>query len=210
MRVISVLVPPVLIGDGQVPLPAIGETVRYYLRFTEVPRESGDPLASMFTARADPVGDGSPRCGMRFDGTPHDRPPYFPTRLHTDGWGAFWAAPRNVAGQLEVHGSLLAEFGALALPDMAVRGRIARLQTVHSVIDTSDPDQQNWRSIPDRRILTAVQAIPVRSAENRGKPEPEAPFHDTSGGRWEPYIAKGEPQTEYSGVLVDVDIDDLA
>ena len=78
MRVISVLVPPVLIGDGQVPLPAIGETVRYYLRFTEVPRESGDPLASTFTARADPVGDGSPRCGMRFDGTPHDRPPYFP------------------------------------------------------------------------------------------------------------------------------------
>ncbi len=210
MRTVPVLVPSVLIGDGQVRVPTIGDTVQYYLRFTEISRESNDPLASTFPVRAEPVGDSSPRRGTHFDGTPHDRAPYFPTRLHADGWGALWAAPRNVAGQLDVHGSLFAEFGALALTDMVVQGRIVRLRTVWSVIDTSDPHQQNWREIPDRRIITDVKEISIRSGKHPESPQPKMTHPSTSSGGWEPYTPRNESKTEYSGVLVDLSVNDLA
>lgn len=66
-----------------------------------------------------------------------------------------------------VHGMLSAEFGALSVSDLRVRGRITRVRSVTETIDTTDPDQRNWRPTREKRVLRDVG-----KASDASRPEP--------------------------------------
>lgn len=97
-RLLRVTLDELVIADGQLSPPRVGETIEVYLTFFEAPSPRGAE-STEFHARAEPVGTG----------TPYED--YFgvlrwPTILRGDGWAATWSAPRPTVGHVVVTGSL--------------------------------------------------------------------------------------------------------
>lgn len=88
-RTVAVLVGTLAVEDGATPPPIVGEVGHYWLIFNEARHDEPDATVSRWTACAEPLGDGTPqRAAQRWDGTPADTPPVWPTLLRGDGWAA--------------------------------------------------------------------------------------------------------------------------
>lgn len=196
-RTLRVLVGTLPIEDGQTPPPVVGEVGHFPLIFCEVGTEAADSDAtvSVVSARAEPVGDGSPRRGgLRWDGTVRNDPPHWATRLHGDGWSAFWLAPRPVLGEVRLRGTLA---GDLAITtSSSVRGRVTRVRVVTETF--TGPGRQR---IPARQRLRDVDVSPIRFDRGLRTPEPGR------AGRHAP--VRADPCLTETGVLVDLDLDDV-
>lgn len=200
-RRIKVLVGTLPIEDGQTPPPVVGEIGTFPLIFAEARHDQPDATASTWRVRAEPGNDGKPRGpGRRWDGIPHDRPPYWPTTLHGDGWSANWPAPRPLTGRVELRGTLVGDMSISS--QQWVRGRVIRAHVVTETIDTSDPDQTRWRPIPALQSLREVEVSPRWFADGLVAP-PDAP---TTG--WYAPVP-GDPYVVEAGVLVELDLDDV-
>jgi len=189
--------------------------LQYFLRFQEQPVVDGDELAQSFSVRAESLREGRPKQGLRMDGTPRGLPT-FATHLVGDGWAAGWMSPRHVEGAVEVHGTLHVSTGAYPGSEPVVQGRVVRLRRVIETLDVSDPNEQNWRPIPSRRVMTDVAALPERVTTQAGStqpatgtacsPAPSPPSGRAAEGRWVPHSAESQGQTRYGQIVVDLHI----
>lgn len=200
-RHLLILVASLPIEDGQTPPPVVGEIGQFLLSFVEARGNEPDATVSIIRARAEPLGDGSPRGpGKRWDGTPRERPPVWPTVLHGDGWSATWSAPRPVIGQVRLRGTLTCDL--MVGVRTGVRGLITRARVVTETIDTTDPDHSKWRPIPSEQRLREV-AVGPRWFDHGLVPPPHAP----ASGWYAPVPA--DPYMREVGVLVDLDVDNV-
>lgn len=200
-RRIPVLVGELPIEDGQTPPPVVGEIGSFPLIFGEALGGEPDATVATFDVRVEPLNGGAPRGpGQRWDGTPHDRPPVWPSVIHGDGWSAHWSAPRPVVGRARLGGTLV---GDLAISSRQwVRGRVARVRVVAETIDTSPPVQRDWRRIAGAQRLREMQSSPRWFDHGLVLP-PDAPT-DT----WVSPVP-ADPYVQEIGVLVDLDLDDV-
>ncbi|MGH8922178.1 MAG: hypothetical protein ACRD0H_28210, partial [Actinomycetes bacterium] len=187
------------IEDGATPPPVVGDVGWYWLVFREDEHPAPDAMVSMFTARAEPIGDGSPHflLGTGPDG---EGAPVWPTLLHGDGWAATWSAPRPVVGQLESRGTLIGDLRCYS--GVGVRGRITRARVVSETIDTTSPVMSNWHPIPSEQRLREVDTAP-RWFDHGLLP----PSKGLTPG-WHSAVP-ADPHVREIGVLVDLDLDDV-
>lgn len=194
-RTLRVLVGTLPIEDGQTPPPVVGEVGHFRLLFVEAEHDGPDATVVTVQARAEPAGDGSPsRGGLMWDGTVRDDPPHWSTMLHGNGWTASWQAPRPVVGQVVLRGTVVGD-----LNGGQVRGRVTRARVVSETFDLTDPDHPR---IPALQRLREVDTGPRRFDHGLVAP-PDAP----STGWFSP--VPGDPYVVETGVLVDLDLDDV-
>lgn len=196
-RTLLVLVGTLPIEDGQTPPPVVGEVGHYPLLFRETDPEAGpDATTTTVQARAEPIGDGLPSLGgMSWDGTVHDEPPHWPTRLHGNGWTASWSAPRPVVGEVRLHGTLVGDFAFMT--GSRVRGRVTRARVVTETF--TGPDR---RRVPALQELREVETSPTRFDHGLVLvPDVRRP------GRRR--LAPGDPRVVETGVLLDLDLDNV-
>lgn len=169
--------------------------------FSEVADGGVDATVVTFQARAEPQCDGLPLIGKNRDGgTVRDRPPVWGTMLHADGWTALWRAPRPVLGQIELTGCLVGDISDGPLG--RARGRVTRARVVTETAERAGPDPAVWRRIPSEQRLRDVAVAPRWFADGMVKPD-DAP----ATGVFAP--VPDSPRVYESGVLVDLDLDDV-
>lgn len=97
-RLVRATLDELVIADGQLSPPRVGETIEVHLTFFEDPSPRGAE-STEFRARAEPVGTGAPY--EDYSGVLR-----WPTILRGDGWAATWSAPRPMVGHVVVTGSV--------------------------------------------------------------------------------------------------------
>ena len=98
-RLLRVGLDELVIADGQLSPPRVGETIEVHLTFLEEPSHQGTE-STQVRAFAEPIGTGTPR-------EDHRAVLRWPTVLRGDGWTATWSAPRPAVGHVLIAGQFV-------------------------------------------------------------------------------------------------------
>ncbi|ORI15812.1 DUF6578 domain-containing protein [Rhodococcus sp. 1168] len=103
-----------------------------------------------------------------------------------DGWSAEWLSDQPLAGRVDLTGMLTFNISSSENP-ARVRGRVRRVQLVEQRIEPTD---SGWRVVDGTERLTEVESAPHHFWSNR-------------------HTAPAEEHVQATGVLVDLDVDDV-
>ncbi|ALG84202.1 hypothetical protein [Gordonia phthalatica] len=153
-RIVTVLVDPHAIGDGEMSPPVVGQVVTYAVTFEESDRfPDAHSVRGVIEPSPEPPRPG--RGGVGGEGFT------WSGVFRGEGWAADWAGPRPRLGPVDLRGHFFASFSALCRNE--IRGRVTRVRIVG----------ERWtydRGIPTARALQAmrdVEAAPQRLIDER-------------------------------------------
>lgn len=202
-RVISVHVETLAIEDGHTRLPVVGEHAEFVLGFLEAGPGTPTELVSTFRVWAEPAHTRPPPRGMDFSGRVRDDPPLWRTRLTAERWSAMWHANRPTVGQLELRGTISGDW-SYGVREVT-KGRVLRVRRVTQTRRRVGPGATYWREIPEATLYADLDPTAATVLFDRGL-ELGPPIR---GGPYHALVPPRQVWTYDSGLLVDLDLDDV-